>query len=465
MGTTGNTNSCNIFTVFPMGIVCDSRDVTTYGGDEGQVTIYITGGTSPYTIQWSNGSSNVTTITGLTAGSYTAEVVDFYGDYTASTTCVVGSVSPSPSPTPTPTPTPSVIPTYPSNMCLTQSAVPYTQLEFDYQGLVNGYPSWSGTTGDVIYDSTNSRWVISGYSSNNLRKVSNATIPTGTWTEFGTRNTWNMITGTCVTQSLTLNVVTTDETCVNESNGTVTLSAYGGDSPYTYSLDGLTYSATTTFFGLPDGNGTAYVKDSNGTVVSQNYNIGTGTNPTTYTLNISTTTTTNSNLTYDKSKTVSWSATVTPALPSGVNLNANIQIQNFLTDYYYGNDHIEFISASTITATGNASIITTTNSTTSSSGDRNCGGSFVNAGGWENTGFTRTHSVTFSGGGSGTISGTETFKIQQDPPLTATCPVYGYNYFSIGTNSPSLSGTNCGTAQANGGTNESISTSPYPSGT
>jgi len=460
--STANTNSCQVFTVQPMGLTCVTNDVTTYNGTDGSMFLYITGGTSPYTIQWSNGASDVTFMSGLTTGTYTATVVDFYGDYTASTSCVVGQPVASPTPTPTPTPSPTPPPSYPSNVCLTLTSSPYTQLEFDYQGTVNGYPSWSGTSGDVIYDTSNTRWVVSGYSSNNLRKLTTATVPTGTWTEFGTSQSWNMVTGTCATQSLSMNVLTTDETCIRSSNGTATINAYGGVSPYTYSLDNVTFVGTNIFYNLPSGNGTVYVKDSSGTTISQNFLIGSGNLSQTYTLNIATTTTINSSATYNKSKTVNWTATVSPALPLGVDLSADIIISNLFTNYYYGSQNASFTSGSTVSATGNATITVGTDYLPLTAGIRQCGGGPEL--GWSNTGFTKTHNVTFQGGGSGTITGTDTFTVSHSAPLSLTCPVYGYNYYSVSSQNVTLTGTNCGNATSSGGTNECVSTSPYPSG-
>ena len=455
--TTANTNSCEVFTVFPMGLTCSVDDVSTYNGNDGSMTLYITGGTSPYTIEWSNGGNDVTFMSGLTVGTYTATVVDFYGDYTASTSCVVGQPSPSPTPSPTPTPSVTPSPTYPSNVCLTLDSSPFTQLEFDYKGTVNGYPSWSGTSGDVLYDLSNTRWVVSGYSSNNIRKLTSATIPIGTWTEFGTSKSWTLVTGTCVSQSLSANIFTTDETCVRESNGTLTINAYGGVSPYTYSLDNITYANDNIYYNLPSGNGTVYIKDSSGTTITKNYNIGVGSSSTTYTLNISTTTTTNSNAQYNKSKTVNWTASVTPSLPSGVSVSGKIFITNFFTNYYTSSQNATFTSGSTTSTSGSASIDSTTESVSTSTGQRYCGGYYVD--GWEHSGFTKTLDITISGG---SVSGVDTFTVSNSEPNDSTCPVYGYNYYSVGVQNVTINGTSCGTATGNGGTNENVSTSPYP---
>jgi hypothetical protein len=81
-------NSCNIITIFPLGLDCDSLNATTPDDANGLVTLYITGGTPPYNVTWDNGSQG-TLITNLLPGSYTATVTDYYKDFTATTTCNV----------------------------------------------------------------------------------------------------------------------------------------------------------------------------------------------------------------------------------------------------------------------------------------------------------------------------------------------------------------------------------------
>lgn len=79
-------NECIPITIFPMGVFCQTTNPTTPNGDNGTATLIISGGTPPYTITWENGNST-STITNLSEGSYPAVVVDYYGDFTAYTTC------------------------------------------------------------------------------------------------------------------------------------------------------------------------------------------------------------------------------------------------------------------------------------------------------------------------------------------------------------------------------------------
>jgi hypothetical protein len=59
---------------------------------DGSIFLFITGGTPPYRITWTNGSQNQN-LTSVGVGQYTATVVDYYGDFSATTTCSVGSSS------------------------------------------------------------------------------------------------------------------------------------------------------------------------------------------------------------------------------------------------------------------------------------------------------------------------------------------------------------------------------------
>ena len=81
-------NSCNIITLFPLGLQCSSINASTPQATNGVVTLYITGGTPPYNVTWNTGA-NGTLLTNLSPGDYTATVVDYYGDFTGTTTCTV----------------------------------------------------------------------------------------------------------------------------------------------------------------------------------------------------------------------------------------------------------------------------------------------------------------------------------------------------------------------------------------
>jgi hypothetical protein len=82
-------NECIPKVIFPMGISCRVlQQPTTPSNTNGSLEIIVTGGTSPYSIYWQNGN-RTKIINNLPGGSYPVTVVDFYGDYTATTTCAL----------------------------------------------------------------------------------------------------------------------------------------------------------------------------------------------------------------------------------------------------------------------------------------------------------------------------------------------------------------------------------------
>ncbi len=65
----------------------------------------------------------------------------------------------------------------------------------------------------------------------------------------------------CTSPALTFS---TTQSCVGGSTGTITATGSGGQTPYTYSIDGVTYQSGNLFSGLAAGNYTLYIKSSGG---------------------------------------------------------------------------------------------------------------------------------------------------------------------------------------------------------
>ncbi len=85
-------NSCSIITILPLGGVCNVINTSTPQSTNGLISLVVTGGTSPYDVRWDNGQIG-TTLTNLSTGTYKATIIDYYGDYTATTFCTVGNTS------------------------------------------------------------------------------------------------------------------------------------------------------------------------------------------------------------------------------------------------------------------------------------------------------------------------------------------------------------------------------------
>lgn len=81
-------NECDVTTIFPMGVECVVLNPSNDKSFDGAAALVITGGTPPYTIYWEVGSY-APALDNLGVGDYSATVVDYYGDFTANTTCTL----------------------------------------------------------------------------------------------------------------------------------------------------------------------------------------------------------------------------------------------------------------------------------------------------------------------------------------------------------------------------------------
>ena len=137
-------NECDVFTLFEMGVQCKpiSQPKTSTSLD-GILSLTITGGTSPYSFYWKGGQRSQTLV-GVPQGNYEVVVVDYYGDYTASTVCTLlaPTANPTPSPTTTPTVTPSGVAPQLCFIAISQTSAigPY---QFVGSGSKNGKTTWA----------------------------------------------------------------------------------------------------------------------------------------------------------------------------------------------------------------------------------------------------------------------------------------------------------------------------------
>jgi hypothetical protein len=221
--------------------------------------IFVTGqtGLSPYTYLWSNGFTG-STITGLTAGSYSVDVTDAYG-CTLSKSATITNVSPIglglfTSTAPTCLQSNGVI-----NMTVTGGTEPFY---------------YSASTGDVLV-SYSRTFSISGLSAGQYNfLVTDAGL-------------CQMTAGTTLETpgGITSVTVQGQNSSCSSSNGSITVNLVGGTSPYTYTLIyptgnqlNISNSQTTQIFGnLSGGTYSVSVSDNSGcsylqevTLVAQN---------------------------------------------------------------------------------------------------------------------------------------------------------------------------------------------------
>jgi hypothetical protein len=359
-------NNCDVFTLFPLGVECVTvSNVSSLTSSDGVLSLNITGGTTPYSIVWSNGQKT-RTISGLGIGNYEAQVIDFYGDYTATTICSLSGPTPTPTQSPTPTPTPTTTPVYP-NLCLSiSSCPPILPIQLILNGSSSGRPRWTSGGYSLVWNVTLQQWEIQNYTIFGGRLVSRttATPPLSGWfVQGGTSSpTVAMTTGTCPSFApLNTTIQKTDSDCSN--NGSIVISVCGGQTPYQYSNDGgTTFRTSNIFNNLAPQTYNVVVRDALNNRSSATVNVlGSSAPATTYTVSVSNYDTTTINNGYVVSK---WSVNVVPPIPQGTIISFRLNINSkqvingpgtgtisSLTDVYSGVTLINATSSTNNTST------------------------------------------------------------------------------------------------------------------
>ena len=314
-------NECDVITIFPMGVQCYVTHPTNSISHNGSATLQITGGTPPYNIMWDNGNIS-TTISNLGPGSYGSTVVDFYGDFTANTICVLTGVTISPTPTPTPTPTP--LPTF-GDLCLVIKGkvgkIPILQTHtFNYNGYVNGKPSWlsDDTLYTIEWSLVDSQWEIIGLPNGWIMTNLNPAIPPVTgWQILGVVSPYSITEvtvneGNCASLDiLSYDLTVNQPTC--GCDGSIIFNVIDGVPPYQYSINNTTYFNSPIFNGLCNGYYTTSVIDASGQTFVNSVYLYPAPPPQTYLVTLSLNVIGNS-----------FNVSVTPTLPLGSSITFDL---------------------------------------------------------------------------------------------------------------------------------------------
>ncbi len=178
------------------------NNVSCFEGNDAEATVLATGGTSPYSYSWSNGTTDATA-TALIAGSYTVDITDDMG-CTASTSLTISE--------------PALL-----------SASISTQTNVDCYGAATGSATVLATGGTSPYSYL---W------SNGATDATATDLAAGTFTvDITDDNGCVTSTSVTITQPDEFSVALDSQTnidCYSGNNGAIDVSIIGGVTPYTY---------------------------------------------------------------------------------------------------------------------------------------------------------------------------------------------------------------------------------------
>jgi len=368
-------NDCAVTTLFDLGVSCNViQEPSSVSSLDGILTVNVTGGTSPYNFLWLNNGSTGQILANIGRGSYAVRVVDYYGDYTATTICTLLGPTPSVTPTMTPTITPSASFTIP-NICITMQGynVNYGPYQFIPAGTQNGRFKWTSSANGLTMYWNNSnninRWQIDGFVGGGIpASTSQALVPLSSWSIVGNNPNQLIVSasqGNCPTSlPLISKAQVTNTGCSGgPCTGSIILATSGGVGPYSYSIDGINYQQSNIFNGLCAGQFTVFTKDNNGQIVSQILLIQTNSNPINHDVSIQVLGTQQLNAT---TQIFSWKLSINPPLPLGttatISFNTNV-VQQIQGPFYNNIPASTFIISATNNVYDNGVLISPTSST------------------------------------------------------------------------------------------------------
>jgi gliding motility-associated-like protein len=209
-----------------------SQNVACYGGSGGALNLTVSGGTMPYTFQWSNGATTED-ISGLAVGTYTVSITDANGCIASAT----GNISQPSAPLSASINSTQAVSCFGGNNGSIDLAVNGGTSPYSY--------SWSnGATSQDINNLSSGTYTVSITDANGCTFTQSATI-----------------SQPAAALSATIQS-SSDVSCFGGNDGSITLNVSGGTSPYSFSWSNGSTSQNQT--GLSDGSYSVQVTDANG---------------------------------------------------------------------------------------------------------------------------------------------------------------------------------------------------------
>jgi len=227
-----NSNFIVISPLVPLSATFTKTDVHCNGNNDGSITVNATGGQAPYVYSLDNGMTYVSTnvFTNLTTGTYNITVKDALN-------C-----------------TSSMVATIMEPAALTATTV--LTKPIDCIGNATVTAAATGGQAPYTYSINNSPYSSSTIFSNLVAGTYSITVKDAN----GCVTLNSVVISPLV--SLIATIIKTDIHCNGNNDGSITVNATGGQAPYVYSLDGVTYVSSPVFTNLTTGTYNITVKDA-----------------------------------------------------------------------------------------------------------------------------------------------------------------------------------------------------------
>jgi gliding motility-associated-like protein len=241
-GCTGNVLFSISQPVTPLNGISDVTEISCFGESTGRIDLTVTGGTAPYTFQWSNGAT-LEDLVNVAAGNYSVIITDASG-CTATIPETVGQPA----------------------------------LALSGTTSVTNVLCFGGSTGAVNLTVNGGTPPYSFVWTNGALTEDLLNVPAGSYTvtitdsKGCTKTVAATVTGPSAAVGGSI-VAQTNVSCYGGNNGTVTVSGTGGVSPYSYQLGSGAFQSSGTFGSLSAGSYNITIRDANMCVFIMNLNI------------------------------------------------------------------------------------------------------------------------------------------------------------------------------------------------